>query len=118
MRADDTQRILTEEGPQRPDGSSRVAPSARAVRKSLLWIAALICLALLAATAGEMWTLGHERQMVAQTRSENQRIARDIQQTRQAVDQAQAPDTIEREARNLGYIYPGETPVIIAQPQP
>ena len=84
MRADDTQRILTEEGPQRPDGSSRVAPPARAVRKPLLWIAALICLALLAATAGEMWTLGHERQMVAQTRSENQRIARDIQQTRQA----------------------------------
>jgi hypothetical protein len=34
------------------------------------------------------------------------------------VDQAQSPDVIEREARNLGYIYPGETPVIIAQPQP
>jgi cell division protein FtsB len=56
--------------------------------------------------------------MVAQARGENQRIERDIQQTRQAVNEAQAPGVIEREARNLGYIRPGETPVIIAQPRP
>jgi hypothetical protein len=34
------------------------------------------------------------------------------------VNQAQSPDVIEREARNLGYIQPGDTPVVIARPQP
>jgi cell division protein FtsB len=117
MRADDTQRILTEQEPECPDGSPQTPPT-RSGRKPLLWLAALICLALLAATGGETWTLWREQQMVAQARGENQRIERDIQQTRQAVNEAQAPGVIEREARNLGYIRPGETPVIIAQPRP
>jgi cell division protein FtsB len=88
------------------------------VRKPLLWLAALICLALLAATGGETWSLWQAQQSVAQTQSDNQRIERDIQQTQQAVNQAQSPDVIEREARNLGYIQPGDTPVVIARPQP
>ena len=86
------------------------------MRKPLVWLATLICLALLAATGGETWSLWQTQQAVMQTRGENQRIERDIQQTRQAVDQAQSPGVIEREARNLGYIEPGDTPVIIAQP--
>ena len=129
MRPDDTRRILAEEEPERLDGSLRTAYAPRraalrarsampAARKTLLWIAALICLALLAATAGETWSLWREQQMVAQTGAENQRIERDIQQTQQAIRQAQSPAVIEREARNLGYIRPGETSVIIAQPQP
>jgi cell division protein FtsB len=88
------------------------------VRKPLLWLAALICLALLAATGGETWSLWQAQQSVAQTQSDNQRIERDIQQTQQAVNQAQSPGVIEREARNLGYIQPGDTPVVIARPQP
>lgn len=86
------------------------------MRKPLVWLAALICLALLVATGGETWSLWQAQQAVAQTHSENQRIERDIQQTRQSVDQAQSPGAIKREARNLGYIEPGDTPVIIAQP--
>ncbi|HZC06432.1 MAG TPA: septum formation initiator family protein [Ktedonobacterales bacterium] len=116
MRPEDTRRILAEEETERPDRPPYAQP--RNARKPLLWVAALICLALLAATGGETWTLWQEQQTVAQTRSENQRIERDIEQTRQAARQAQTPSVIEREARNLGYIRPGDTPVIIAQPHP
>ncbi len=116
MRPVDTRRILTEEEPGRPDAPPYAPP--RNARKPLLWIAALICLALLAATGGETWTLWQEQQAIAQTRSDNQRIQRDMQQTRQAIGQAQSPSVIEREARNLGYIRPGDIPVIIAQPHP
>jgi cell division protein FtsB len=110
-----------EEEPERPDGSPRAPLTSEATlyaRKPLLWIAALICLALLAATGAERWTLWNEEQAVAQTRMENARLQLDIDQTRQAVSQAQTPDAIERAARGLGYIRPGDTPVIIAQPQP
>ena len=122
-RPQDTRRILPEGVSARPDGAledtpATVQPPARPVRRPLLWLAALICLALLAATGGETWSLWQAQQAVAQTRSDNQRIERDIQQTQQAVNQAQSPGVIEREARNLGYIYPGDTPVVIAQPQP
>jgi cell division protein FtsB len=118
MRPDDARRILTEEEPERPDASARAARPTLNARKPLLWIAALICLALLAATGAERWTLLREQQTIAQTRIENTRIQRDMEQTRQAVSQAQTPGAIEREARNLGYIRPGDTPVIIAQPHP
>lgn len=84
----------------------------------MLWIAGLICLALLIAAGAEQWTLWREQQAVAQTRLDNMRIQLDIDQTRQALAQAQTPDAIEREARRLGYIRPGETPIIIAQAQP
>ena len=105
MRPDDARRILPEDDAlERADGASRDAlpdglatrePPARPMRKPLVWLAALICLALLAATGGETWSLW---------------------QAQQAVDQAQSPGVIEREARHLGYIEPGDTPVIIAQP--
>lgn len=120
MRPDDARRILPEGASARPsqDAQATGQPPARPVRKPLLWLAALICLALLAATGGETWSLWQAQQAVAQTQSDNQRIERDIQQTQQAVNQAQSPDVIEREARNLGYIEPGDTPVVIARPQP
>lgn len=120
MRPDDARRILPEGAVARPaEGAPATSqPPARPVHKPLWWLAALICLALLAATGGETWSLWQAQQAVAQTRSDNQRIERDIQQTQQAVGQAQSPDVIEREARNLGYIEPGDTPVVIARPQP
>ncbi len=119
MRADDEQRILTEEDElERLGDPPGAPPRAVNVRKLLLWIGALSCLALLIATGGETWTLWREQQAVTQARVENARIQRDIQQTGQAISQAQSPAAIEREARDLGYIRPGETPIIIAQPQP
>ncbi len=120
MRVDEPQRILMEGEPAptaEPGATPREAQASRA-RKPLRWAAALICLALLAATGAERWTLWQEQQTVAQTQRENARLQRDIAQTRQAVSQAQTPDAIERAARHLGYIRPGDTPVIIAQPQP
>ena len=121
MRADDARRILNTEEPERPDSPPDpplAAPTRLNVRKPMLWIAALICLALLVATGAEQWTLWQEQQAVEQTRVENMRLQLDIDQTRQAVAQAQTPDAIERAARNLGYIFPGDTPVIVAQPHP
>ena len=121
MRADDARRILRAEEPERPDSPpypSLAAPARLNVRKPMLWIAALICLTLLIATGAEQWTLWREQQAVGQARIENMRLQLDIDQTRQAVAQAQTPDAIERAARNLGYIFPGDTPVIVAQPHP
>jgi len=118
MRVDEPQRILTE-GASEPtaDPAPRGRQGSRAQRP-LRWAAALICLALLAATGAERWTLWQEQQTVAQTQAENAGLQRDIEQTRRAVSQAQTPDAIERAARHLGYIRPGDTPVIIAQSQP
>ena len=121
MRADDTRRILRREELKRLDGSPDpllTATERLNVRKPMLLIAALICLAMLTATGAERWTLSQEQQAVEQTRAENTRIQLDIDQTRQAATQAQTPDAIERAARNLGFIFPGDTPVIITQPQP
>ena len=121
MRADDVRRILKGGEPQRPDGSpgARLSATERLnVRKPMLLIAALACLALLTATGAERWTLWQEQQAIAQTRAENQRIQRDTEQARQAAAQAQTPDAIERAARHLGFIYPGDTPVIITQSHP
>ena len=119
MRADDARRILNGEEPERPDSPDAPPPAATErlnLRKPMLLFAALICLALLTATGAERWTLWQEQQVVAQTRAENQRIQRDIDQTQQAATQAQTPDAIQRAARNLGFIFPGDTPVIITHP--
>ena len=117
MQADDPQRILVEGVSASVEQRDATVRGSRA-RRPLRWAAALICLALLAATGAERWTLWQEQQTVTQTQHENARLERDIAQTRQAVSQAQTPDAIERAARHLGYIRPGDTPVIIAQPQP
>ena len=119
MRADDARRILNGEEPERPGSPDAPPPAATErlnLRKPMLLFAALICLALLTATGAERWTLWQEQQVVAQTRAENQRIQRDIDQTQQAAMQAQTPDAIQRAARNLGFIFPGDTPVIITHP--
>lgn len=121
MRADDTRRILRREEPKRLDGSPDpllTATERLNVRKPMLLIGALICLALLTAIGAERWTLWQEQQAVAQTHAENQRLQRDTEQAQQAAAQAQTPDAIERAARNMGFIFPGDTPVIITQPQP
>jgi len=81
--------------------------------RALLWATLAICMALVVATASETWQrVGIERQ-TAQTRAQNSAMQRDTQQTQHATTIAQSPDTIEREARNWGYIRPGDTPVII-----
>lgn len=118
MRADDTRRILVEAGAERPAGASRTLETTLNARKPMIWIAALICLALLTGAGAEQWTLWREQQAVEQARMENMRMQLDIDETRQALAQAQTPAAIERSARRLGYIYPGDTPIIIAQPHP
>lgn len=117
-------RILTGEmasegaaadAPDAPASPTRAPLSARAL---MLWAAALACFALLVFSSAERWSLWQEQQAVAQTQAENLRIQLDIDQTRGAVAQAERPETIERMARRLGYIRPGDTPVIIAVARP
>ena len=83
-------------------------------RTITLWVTMAICVALLVATAGEVWARISVERQVAQTQSQNARIRQDIHTTQQQVTQANSPATIEREARAWGYVRPGETPVIIA----
>lgn len=88
------------------------------VRRPMLVIAAALVLILLVATGIERWTLWQEQQAVARAQAQNAQLQRDIAQTRQAVTLAQQPAMIEREARRLGYIRPGDTPIIVVTHQP
>jgi cell division protein FtsB len=82
--------------------------------RTLLWITGAICVALLVFTASEAW-VGHRlQQQVLQAQAENARLRQDALATTQRATRAEAPGTIEDEARAMGYARPGEQPVAIA----
>jgi hypothetical protein len=84
----------------------------------IIWGTAAICGMLLLASLGEAWTVHRLNQQIAanqqaadQLQTQNQQLARNIQQLQQA-------STIEQEARRLGFIFPGDQPVVVVTTPP
>jgi cell division protein FtsB len=82
--------------------------------KTVMWITGLVCTAFLLGTLAQAWSnsnlmvqLQAEQQTLSQAQAEHNRLE-------QAADHYKDPAVIEDEARQqLGYVRPGEQPVII-----
>lgn len=115
--------------PSRLEGSSPYVTSAvgieetqgrvRARRSSLftrtvVWVTGLICLAFLLGSLVQAWTNSQLMQRLAATQQHTLQIQAQHDQLKQQANYYQDPAVIEREAREkLGYIRPGEHPVVI-----
>jgi cell division protein FtsB len=136
------QRAYRSSGPRRPPGRLQLQQVERAADRLLrlsaarvarwhprrivgatlftrtaLWTTAAICAALLVATLSEVWVTYRLEQQVSQAKAENAWLRRDAATTARQVAWAQAPQTIEDEARARGYVRPGDQPVVIATDQ-
>jgi len=115
--------------PARPEGSSPSVTSAvgmgetrghmRARRTSLftrtvIWVTGMICLAFLLGSLAQAWTNSQLMQRLAATQQQTQQAQAYNNSLQQQASYYQNPSVIETEARErLGYIRPGETPVVI-----
>jgi cell division protein FtsB len=86
------------------------------VLRVMLWAMLVICAAMLFATLSEAWALSTAQEQVQTESTRNAALRQDVTNTQRALQQAQSPAMIEREARQWGYIRPGEVPVILVQP--
>lgn len=84
----------------------------------IVWCTVLLCLLLLLATFGQAWNVYQLHQQVAAQQQAVNQLAAQNQQLQSAIQTLQDPTTIEREARGLGYIFPGDQPVVIVSGKP
>ncbi|HEY7126323.1 MAG TPA: septum formation initiator family protein [Ktedonobacterales bacterium] len=83
------------------------------ISRVIVWCTVIICLLLLLATFGQAWNVYGLNQQVITQQQAVQRLEDQNQQLQSAIQVLQEPDTIEQEARRLGYIYPGDQPVVV-----
>lgn len=79
---------------------------------------AAICGLLLLATLGEAWTVHRLKQQITANQQAVDQLQAQNQQLSGANQQLQQPSTIEEEARKLGFIFPGDQPVVVATSTP
>jgi cell division protein FtsB len=86
--------------------------------RTLLWITAAICAALLIFTGSEAWVNFQMQRQIEQARVQNAWLRQDTATTERRAAWAESPGTIEDEARALGYARPGEQAVVVAASPP
>ncbi len=99
---------------ERP-GAASLPPEPRPslLARTIVWGTAALCALLILATIGEAWTVqGFHQQIDANQQVVNQ-LQTQQQSLKQSIQQLQQAQTIEQEARKLGYIFPGDQPVVI-----
>ena len=98
--------------------SLRDEPRPSLLARVIVWGTMAICALLILATLGEAWTVHQLHQQV----NASQQAANQLQNQNRAlatqIAQLQQTETIESEARQLGYIYPGDQPVVVVTTQP
>ena len=99
-------------------GFSRCLSGTTLYTRTLLGVTAAVCVALLLATASEVWVGSRVQRQVEQVQLANQHLRQDAALTARQTAWAEAPGTIEDEARAMGYVRPGEHAFVIATPQP
>jgi len=96
----------------------RDEPRPSLLARVIVWGTMAICALLILATLGEAWTVHQLHQQV----NAGQQVANQLQNQNRAlatqIAQLQQTETIENEARQLGYIYPGDQPVVVVTAQP
>lgn len=90
------------------------ATRAALIQRTLLWAMLVICATLLVATVSEAWAHADAQARVQAARAHNAALRRDVETTQRAIQVAQSPDAIERQARAWGYSRPGEHPIVVA----
>lgn len=92
-------------------------PRPSLLARVIVWGTMAICALLILATLGEAWTVHQLHQQV----NASQQAANQLQNQNRAlatqIAQLQQTETIENEARQLGYIYPGDQPVVVVTAQ-
>jgi cell division protein FtsB len=93
--------------------------------RAVIWITALVCLAFLLATLAQAWSNSQLTQRVTEAQQQLQQVQQHNAALQKQAQHYKDPFVIESEARQqLGYIRPGEHPVVIvsssgpAQPTP
>lgn len=82
--------------------------------RTLIWVTGLICLAFLLGALAQAWSNSQLMQRMQDTQQQTQQLQRYHDQLEQLAQYYKEPFVIESEARQqLGYIRPGEHPVII-----
>jgi cell division protein FtsB len=93
-------------------------PRPSLLARLILWGTAGICGLLLLATLGEAWTVYRLNQQITANQQATDQLQTQNQQLSNTVKQLQQPSTIEAEARKLGFIFPGDHPVVIVTSTP
>jgi cell division protein FtsB len=93
-------------------------PKPPLMTRLILWGTAAICGLLILATLGEVWTVHRLNQQIATNQQAANQLQAQNQQLSNSVQQLQQPSTIEQEARKLGFIFPGDQPVVVVTTTP
>lgn len=87
-------------------------------KHTLLWITGLICIALFLGTLAQAWSNSQLTQKLQREQQSLQALQQQHSQLQKDVDKYKDPSVIENEARQqLGYVRPGEKPVMVVQEQ-
>lgn len=82
--------------------------------RTVIWLTGLVCLAFLLATLAQAWSNSQLMPRVQVAQQQYQQVQNQNSQLNAQANHYKDPSVIEREAREqLGYIRPGEHPVII-----
>lgn len=93
-------------------------PKPSMLARLIVWGTMAICGLLVLATLGEVWTVHRLHQQVAASQQAANQLQNQNRALATQIAQLQQPETIEYEARQLGYIYPGDQPVVVVTTQP
>ncbi|HEY7358243.1 MAG TPA: septum formation initiator family protein [Ktedonobacterales bacterium] len=93
-------------------------PKPPLMTRLILWGTAAICGLLILATLGEVWTVHRLNQQIDVNQQAANQLQAQNQQLSNSVQQLQQPSTIEQEARKLGFIFPGDQPVVVVTTTP
>ncbi|HKF37285.1 MAG TPA: septum formation initiator family protein [Ktedonobacteraceae bacterium] len=105
--------ITSAVGLEEPAGRLRARRSSL-FSQTIVWVTALICMAFLLGSLVQAWSNSQLMQRVQEARQQTQQLQAYHGRLVQQAKQYQDPSVIESEARQqLGYIRPGEHPVII-----
>jgi cell division protein FtsB len=97
-----------------PTARQRRASRASLLTRTIIWITGLICLAFLLATLAQAWSNSQLTQRVTQAQEQLQQVQQHNASLQQQARHYKNSFVIESEARQqLGYIRPGEHPVVI-----
>jgi len=96
-------------------GATALPPDPRPslLARTIVWVTAALCALLILATIGEAWTVQRFHQQIDANQQEVNQLQTQQQSLTQSIQQLQQAETIEQEARKLGYIFPGDQPVVI-----
>jgi cell division protein FtsB len=81
--------------------------------RTIAWVTGALCGLLILACIGEAWTVHRLNQQIAASQQSVNQLQTQNEMLKKLIQTLQQPGTIEEEARKLGFIFPGDQPVVI-----